>query len=83
MQNKFKTFTGEVISVSSEKTVVIALTRLVKHRKYHKTMKKTSKLMAHDPNNSCKLGETITIRPCAPKSKRKVFEVVYSTSSEA
>ena len=69
---------GEVVSDKSDKTVVVKVERTYKHPLYKKYIKKDKKYSAHDENNKFKLGDFVQIRECAPKSKTKTFEVVYS-----
>jgi small subunit ribosomal protein S17 len=69
---------GEVVSDKSDKTVVVKVERTYKHPLYKKYIKKDKKYSAHDENNMFKIGDFVQIRECAPKSKTKTFEVVYS-----
>ena len=69
---------GEVISDKSDKTGVVKVERTYKHPLYKKYIKKDKKYSAHDENNKFKIGDFVQIRECAPKSKTKTFEVVYS-----
>ena len=69
---------GEVVSDKSDKTVVVKVERTYKHPLYKKYIKKDKKYSAHDEDNKFKIGDFIQIRECAPKSKTKTFEVVYS-----
>ena len=69
---------GEVVSDKSDKTVVVKVERTYKHPLYKKYIKRDKKYSAHDENNKFKIGDFVQIRECAPKSKTKTFEVVYS-----
>ena len=69
---------GEVVSDKSDKTVVVKVERTYKHPLYKKYIKKDKKYSAHDENNKFKIGDFVQIRECAPKSRTKTFEVVYS-----
>ncbi len=69
---------GEVVSDKSDKTVVVKVERTYKHPLYKKYIKKDKKYSAHDENNKFKIGDFVQIRECAPKSKTKTYEVVYS-----
>jgi small subunit ribosomal protein S17 len=71
-----KTFTGTVVSDKMKDTVVVRVTRYVKHPKYKKYMKLSKRFKAHNPGNTVKEGDTVTIRSCRPISKQKNFEVV-------
>ena len=68
----------EVVSDKSDKTVVVKVERTYKHPLYKKYIKKDKKYSAHDEDNKFKIGDFVQIRECAPKSKTKTFEVVYS-----
>ena len=67
---------GVVTSASMQKTVTVAVDRLVQHLLYRKTMRKTSKFLAHDENNSCKVGDQVRIVETRPLSARKRWRVV-------
>ncbi len=71
-----QTFTGTVTSNSMKDTVVVKIERYVKHPKYHKFIKRQTKLMAHDAGNTKKVGDQATIESCRPLSKRKAFKVI-------
>ena len=73
-----KTLRGTVVSDKMQDTVVVAVSRYVKHPKYKKYMKSTKKYHAHNPGNRAKAGEVVTIRSCRPLSKTKSFEVIFS-----
>ncbi len=77
-ENKIKhqTFSGMVVSDKMKDTTVIEVKRYVKHEKYHKFQTKRTKLMAHDPGNTKKIGDKATIEACRPISKRKAFKVI-------
>lgn len=70
---KSKKIIGKVISNKMEKSITIAVNRLVSHPMYGKYIKKTTKLMVHDENNECKEGDIVEINPCRPISKNKVW----------
>jgi len=71
-----QTFSGVVVSDKMKDTTVVEIKRYVKHEKYHKFQAKKTKLMAHDPGNTKKIGDKATIIACRPMSKRKAFKVV-------
>ena len=71
-----KILKGLVVSDKMQKTVVVAVTRFVKHPKYQKFLKITKKFKAHDENNDAKVGETVSLRQTRPLSKDKRFEIV-------
>jgi small subunit ribosomal protein S17 len=68
--------TGKVVSNKMDKTVAVSIERLVKHPMYGKYVRRTTKLLAHDENNECKEGDTVTIKPCRPMSRRKSWMLV-------
>ena len=67
---------GKVVSNKMEKTITVSIERLVKHPTYGKYVRRTTKLMAHDANNECKEGDTVSIKPCRPLSRRKSWMLV-------
>ena len=71
-----KTLRGTVVSDKMDKTVVVSVTRFVKHPKYQKFLKITKKFKAHDENNESKVGDTVSLRQTRPLSKDKRFEVI-------
>ena len=72
-----KEFAGVVVSDKMTGSAVVAVSRYVKHPKYKKYMKKTSKFIADNPGNKAKEGDKVTIRSCRPLSKNKSFEIVF------
>jgi small subunit ribosomal protein S17 len=68
--------TGKVVSDKMDKTVAVSVERLVKHPVYGKYIRRTTKLLAHDENNECKEGDTVSIKPCRPMSRRKSWVLV-------
>ena len=70
-----KKLIGTVISTRMDKTALILVERLTKHRTYKKFVKKYSKHMAHDPKNMCRLGDKVRIIETRPISKRKRWQV--------
>ena len=76
-KNKGKrTIIGRVVSDKMDKTVSVAVERLIKHPMYGKYIRRTSKVLAHDAANECKPGDRVTISECKPISKNKSWEVV-------
>ncbi|MCP4234691.1 MAG: 30S ribosomal protein S17 [Aestuariibacter sp.] len=76
MSEKIRTQQGRVVSDKMEKSIVVAIERMVKHPIYGKFVKRTTKLHAHDENNECGLGDTVEIRECRPLSKNKSWTLV-------
>ena len=62
---------GVVSSNKMEKSIVVSIQRKVKHPLYGKFLKKTSKFIAHDEENSCNEGDTVSIMETRPLSKNK------------
>lgn len=75
-RNERKVRTGKVVSDKMDKTVVVAVERLVQHGLYGKPVKKTTKFKAHDENNESHTGDTVTIMETRPLSKDKRWRVV-------
>jgi small subunit ribosomal protein S17 len=71
-----QTFVGVVVSDKMKDTCVVAIKRFVKHAKYDKYQNKMTKLMAHNPGNTKKIGDKATIEACRPMSKNKAFQVI-------
>jgi small subunit ribosomal protein S17 len=71
-----KTLTGVVASTKMKDTIVVEVTRFVKHPKYGKYFKSTKRFKAHDAGNTKVLGDKVTIEECAPISKDKKFRVI-------
>lgn len=71
-----KTRIGKVVSNKMDKSIVVAIERRVAHPIYKKYYKKTTKLMAHDPNNECQIGDVVEIMETRPLSKRKRWRLV-------
>ncbi len=67
---------GVVVSDVMDKTVTVKVVTPMKHRKYHRIVRRTAKFMAHDPENRCKNGDTVEIRESRPLSKNKKWRVV-------
>ena len=66
-----KQVVGTVVSDKMDKTVVVMVERLVKHRLYHKYIRRRSKFSAHDESNSCQVGDKVMITESRPISKTK------------
>ena len=76
MSENIRTLQGRVVSDKMDKSIVVAIERKVKHPIYGKFVKRTTKLHAHDENNQCGIGDTVTIRECRPLSKNKSWTLV-------
>lgn len=76
-ENKtLRTVEGRVVSNKMDKTVTVLVERQVKHALYGKYIKRSTKLHAHDAENSCKEGDVVRVTEIAPLSKTKNWRVV-------
>ena len=71
MDRNVQTLVGKVVSNAMDKTVVVSVERLVKHKLYKKYMKRSKKYYAHDEKNSFVVGDTVEIVSSKPLSKTK------------
>ena len=71
-----RTQTGRVVSNKMDKTVTVLLERKIKHALYGKYIKRSTKLLAHDEENSCGEGDKVMIAECRPLSKSKSWRVI-------
>ena len=72
-RNLRKERVGVVVSNKMDKSIIIAVKRKVKHPIYGKFVNKTSKLHAHDEENTCREGDTVLIKEGRPMSKTKTW----------
>ncbi|MBP1645761.1 MAG: 30S ribosomal protein S17 [Bacteroidales bacterium] len=75
-RNLRKERVGLVISNKMDKTIRVFVERKVKHPKYEKFVKKSSKFMAHDEKNECNIGDVVRIMETRPLSKNKCWRLV-------
>jgi small subunit ribosomal protein S17 len=68
--------TGRVVSNKMDKSVTVLLERKIKHALYGKYIKRSTKVQAHDEDNSCGEGDKVMIAECRPLSKSKSWRVV-------
>lgn len=66
---------GTVVSNKMDKTVVVLVERLVKHRLYKKYIRRRAKFAAHDGNNACQIGDKVQITESRPLSRTKRWRV--------
>jgi len=71
-----RTKTGRVISSKMDKSVTVLLERQIKHALYGKYIKRSTKVLAHDEENSCGEGDKVMIAECRPLSKSKSWRVI-------
>ncbi len=75
-RNMRKLEIGKVVSDKMDKTVVVAIERLVRHPLYGKIIKKTKQFKAHDEQNQCRVGDKVRVMETRPLSKDKRWRVV-------
>jgi len=71
-----RTLTGRVVSSSMNKTITVLVERRVKHPLYGKFIRRSSKIHAHDEENSCGNGDLVTVEQCRPLSKTKSWRLL-------
>ena len=71
-----RTITGKVVSNKMNKTIVVQVERKVKHPSYGKFVRRFSKMYAHDEENTCRIGDVVTIQQTRPLSKTKRWKLV-------
>ncbi len=74
-QGHRKSQTGVVTSNRMDKTVVVAITRAYQHPLYKKIVRRTTKIMAHDEQNACSVGDVVQVIESRPLSRRKKWRV--------
>ena len=78
MESRGRVLSGVVVSDKADKTISVKIERKVKHSKYGKVIKRSTKVHAHDENNSAKVGDFVSIQECRPISKLKSFVLLDS-----
>lgn len=73
---RVRTLQGRVVSNRMDRTITVAVERRVKHPLYGKFVRQTTKLMAHDADNQCQIGDIVVIRECRPISRHKAWRLV-------
>lgn len=76
MESRGRVLSGVVVSDKADKTISVKIERKVKHPKYGKVIKRSTKVHAHDENNSAKIGDFVSIQECRPISKLKSFVLI-------
>jgi small subunit ribosomal protein S17 len=71
-----RTLTGRVVSDKMVKTVAVEVERMIRHPRYGKYIRRTTKLLAHDEHGESHVGDLVTIVPCRPLSKRKSWRLL-------
>ena len=80
---KLHTVEGRVVSNKMDKTVTVLVERQVKHALYGKYIRRSTKLHAHDEDNSCNEGDVVRVTECRPMSKTKNWRVVEVVARSA
>lgn len=71
-----RVMTGVVVSNKMQDAITIKVERRVKHPKYGKFIRKSSKLHARDLGNTCNIGDTVVVKECRPVSKTITWDLV-------
>ena len=74
--NRRKTKVGRVVSDKMDKTIVVAVERLARHRVYKRVMRVTTKFKAHDEENAASVGDRVLIEEWRPLSREKRWRLV-------
>ena len=75
MQGQRRMLEGRVVSDKMDKTVVVRVDRLYRHRRYQKVVRATKKYKAHDEENACRVGDLVRIVESRPMSREKRWVV--------
>ena len=75
-EKRTRIVTGKVVSNKMDKTITVLLERRVKHPVYGKYITRSSKIHAHDENNQCAIGDTVTVAETRPISRQKTWKLV-------
>jgi len=75
-RNKRKVRLGKVVSDKMDKSIVVAVERLIRHPLYERVVRRTSKLVAHDEANECRTGDRVKVMETRPQSKTKRWRLV-------
>ena len=75
-EKRTRIVTGKVVSNKMDKTITVLLERRVKHPVYGKYITRSSRVHAHDENNQCSIGDTVTVAESRPISKSKTWKLV-------
>lgn len=84
MKQRRRRLTGRVVSDKMDKTVVVRVERLMRHRRYGKVLRRAKKYKAHDEENACRVGDMVRIvesRPLSREKRWRVEEVLGSAES--
>ena len=76
VQNKRKTKVGRVVSDKMDKTIVVSVERLTRHRLYKRVVRLTTRFKAHDETNDAHIGDTVLIEESRPLSATKRWRLI-------
>ena len=82
-EKRTRLVTGKVLSNKMDKTITVMIERRVKHPVYGKYIKRSYKIHAHEENNQCGIGDTVTVAETRPISKSKTWKLVEVVESAA
>ena len=82
-EKRTRIVTGKVVSNKMDKTITVLLERRVKHPVYGKYITRSSRIHAHDENNQCSIGDTVTVAETRPISKSKSWKLLDVVVSAA
>ncbi len=68
-----RTLTGLVVSDKMEQTIVVLVERRVRHPKYQKIVRRSTKIHAHNPDNTARQGDVVVVKECRPISRTKTW----------
>lgn len=80
-ETRTRVATGKVVSNKMDKTITVLVERRVKHPVYGKYITRSSKIHAHDEENSCGMGDTVTVAETRPISKSKTWKLLEVVES--
>jgi small subunit ribosomal protein S17 len=75
-EKRARTISGKVVSNKMDKSITVLIERREKHPVYGKYVSKSSKVHAHDEDNSCNIGDVVTVQEVRPISKTKTWKLV-------
>jgi len=75
-KRRYKIRIGRVVSNKMDKTVVVAIDRLVLHPRYNKRVRRTKRIYAHDKENQCRIGDVVRVTESRPLSRLKRWRVM-------
>ena len=75
-EKRTRVLTGKVVSNKMDKTITVLLERRVRHPVYGKYITRSSKVHAHDENNECGVGDTVTVAESRPLSRTKTWKLL-------